>query len=235
MSCQTVRPEGLVREPALPWTHCPEKAFAGPVEAVAFWRLLRLQQSAESSKDALEQASLLKKVELGKKQLTAAMKDKGANRLRQLLHKLQAVDLKPDLTTHLTAAEEAVRAKLTWQALDHALHRACFAPLEQLDKCVSKPAEFRDSAKDLVLLFSDQVPLWVKSGPERSLFASWEKEPYSTEFLRQQLKQQQEDSLVEASGPQPLLRAELPSVEKASTSGQKQKRSLAMLTPQGFE
>ena len=188
--------------------------------------LLRLQQSAESSKDALEQASLLKKVELGKKQLTAAMKDKGANRLRQLLYKLQAVDLKPDLTTHLTAAEEAVRAKLTWQALDHALHKACFAPLEQLDKRVSKPAEFRGSAKDLVLLFSDQVPLWVKSGPERSLFASWEKEPYSTEFLRQ-LKQQQEDSLVEASGPQPLLRAELPSVEKASKSGQKQKRSLA--------
>ena len=189
--------------------------------------LLRLQQSAESSKDALEQASLLKKVELGKKQLTVAMKDKGGNRLKQLLHKLQAVDLKPDLTTHLTAAEEAVRAKLTWQALDHALHKACFAPLEQLDKCVSKPAEFRDSAKDLVLLFSDQVPLWVKSGPERSLFARWEKEPYSTELLRQHLKQQQEDSLVEGSGPQPLLRAELPSVEKASKSGQKQKRSLA--------
>ena len=159
--------------------------------------LLRLQQSAESSKDALEQASFVKKVELGKKQLTVAMKDKGGNRLKQLLHKLQAVDLKPDLTTHLTAAEEAVRAKLTWQALDHALHKACFAPLEQLDKCVSKPAEFRDSAKDLVLLFSDQVPLWVKSGPERSLFARWEKEPYSTELLRQHLKQQQEDSLVE--------------------------------------
>ena len=63
--------------------------------------LLRLQQSAESSKDALEQASLLKKVEVGKKQLTTASsrKDGGGSRLKQLLHKLEAVDLKPDLTT----------------------------------------------------------------------------------------------------------------------------------------
>ena len=81
-----------------------------------------------------------------------------------------------------------VCAKLTYQSLDHTLWTACFSPLEQLAERVAKPSEFREHISDLVLICSDQIPLWIKSGSERELFAEWAHNPLPQEHLRERLK-----------------------------------------------
>ena len=91
----------------------------------------------------------------------------------------------PDLKTKLSEAEEQVFAKLTYQSLDHTLHLACFAPLEDLPVRVANPLEFRQNLGGLVVVCSDQIPLWIKAGSERELYADWEHRPLPQQHLRE--------------------------------------------------
>ncbi|CAE7200793.1 unnamed protein product, partial [Symbiodinium sp. CCMP2592] len=150
--------------------------------------LLKLKSAKSASADSFERARLDQKISEGEKQLQSAAKDSGKNRLRQLLLDVGAKNLQPDLKTKLSESEEMVSAKLTYQSLDRTLWTACFAPLEDLATRVAKPSEFREHVSDLVVICSDQIPLWIKSGSERELFAEWEHNPLPQQHLREALK-----------------------------------------------
>ena len=194
--------------------------------------LLKLKSAKEAATDSFERARLDQKISEGEKQLQSSAKDAGKNRLKALLKDVGAKNLLPDLKTKLSEAEEQVSAKLTYQSLDHTLHLACFAPLEDLSARVAKPLEFRQNLGGLVVVCSDQIPLWIKAGSERELFADWEHRPLSQQHLRQRLRDHhlassdQISPSGDVSGPvRPLLEAVKPSAKAASGSGQGQKRA----------
>ncbi|CAE7388555.1 unnamed protein product, partial [Symbiodinium sp. CCMP2456] len=194
--------------------------------------LVRLKSAKSASADSFERARLDQKISEGEKQLQSAAKESGKNRLRQLVHDVGAKNLLPDLKTKLSEQEEQVTAKLTYQSLDHTLHLACFAPLEDLSARVGKAGEFRENISDLVVVCSDQIPLWIKSGSERELFAEWEHQPLPQQVLRERLRKhhlaspdQISDSGDVLPAAKPLLQAVKPSAKAATASGQRQKRA----------
>ncbi|CAE7422092.1 unnamed protein product [Symbiodinium natans] len=201
------------------------------------WRLLMtkelldLRQQSEAAVDRHERAALLQLVSEGEKQLKSSAVDSGRNRLKQLMKDLRAKDMVPDLKTQVSEVDEVVRAKLTYQALDHTLWLTCFGPEAELRERVSKPAVLRANLQSMVLLFADQVPLWLKSGSEKEVYAKWESDPYPQSLLRQELLDHRTRTLADRTSDSqvpPLLSAELPAVtEKRKNSGQRQKRSFA--------
>ena len=72
----------------------------------------------------MESARYLQKAARGEKQLSVAGKY-AHNRLRIPLGFIGAQSMVPDVKTHLSATEESVRAKLTYQAWDRGLLSAC--------------------------------------------------------------------------------------------------------------
>ncbi|CAE7251393.1 unnamed protein product [Symbiodinium natans] len=188
--------------------------------------LLRLRTLADSALDSAERSKYELLRQRGQAALDSVSKDSGKNRLRQLLHKLGCSLLVPDLTTKLSAEEERVRAALTYQSFDRMLWVAAFSDLEELSEKVIAPKKFRDSVENLVCLFSDQIPLWVKSGQERELFASWERQPCSQAELRHNLEVAHQASLEQRGKSLPSFEAAKPSAKAKASSGQGQKRAL---------
>lgn len=164
-------------------------------------------------------------IEAGKKTLKIAESATGSkNRIRSLMHFLDAKLLKPDL---VTKQEEQVRAQLTWQALDHMLWKAVFGPVSGLQGLVCDPEAFRNSVENLTLIFSDQIPLWIKMGSEREVYAKWESAPVPQSELRELLEKHHLASLASAERGQssePLCLQV--SDQNSGESGQRQKRSL---------
>eukprot|EP00435_Cladocopium_sp_Y103_P024504 s1975_g6.t1 len=140
----------------------------------------------------------------------------------------------PDLLTKLGPAEEHARAMLTWQSMDRVLWNACFAPLDDLKPLVADPEGFRKSVKDLVMdlvmVFSDQVPLWVKAGPEKELFHAMERTPVPQTVLRDQLKSHYEAQLANPMRGTAKKTVDLTLKAVTGGSGQRQKRSLKEAT-----
>jgi hypothetical protein len=88
----------------------------------------------------------------------------------QLQRFLGARFLKPQRVMNLTSKEERHRAEATWMAYDRAMWTMSFAPVEELAVLIAKPEQVRENLKDTVLLFSDQVPFWVKVVSSRQLY-----------------------------------------------------------------
>ncbi|CAE7778430.1 unnamed protein product [Symbiodinium sp. CCMP2592] len=184
--------------------------------------LLKLKSAKSASADSFERGRLDQKISEGEKQLQSAAKDSGKNRLRQLMLDVGAKNLQPDLKTKLSESEEMVSAKLTYQSLDRTLWTACFAPLEDLATRVAKPSEFREHVSDLVVICSDQIPLWIKSGSERELFAEWEHNPLPQQHLREALKNHHlssSDQVKSGDLVAPLLQAVKPSAARQALYG----------------
>ena len=78
-----------------------------------------------------------------------------------------------EVVSSVSALEAEVRCKLTWQELDHRLWLASLSPLAALsaEKVVVDPQSFVPKRPDLVLGFSDQVPLWAKAAGRKAAFA----------------------------------------------------------------
>ena len=190
----------------------------------------RLESELAVCNDKSERAKLDLRIQSGKKLLkNSESKAGGKNRLRHLMFLLEAKALKPDLTTKLSPAEEQIRAHLTWQAFDYMLWKACFAPVSALENLVCQPQQFRDSVKKLALVFSDQIPLWIKMGSEKEVFAKWESAPVPQSELRELLQLHYQQSL--ESGERGLKKAVVSLEESAEGkesggTGQREKRSL---------
>ena len=95
--------------------------------------------------------------------------------IADVLRKIGASSYKPQRVTSLDAAEEKLRARLTWQSFDSALHLAAFGTADELKTFVAKPENFVRHRHGLVLTFSDQIPFWVKIGSGNQMYARNEK------------------------------------------------------------
>ena len=187
--------------------------------------LLNLKAELDQKSDA-ERAKAELLIASGQKQLDNAKKPSARKqRITRLKDFLCCKNLKPDLVTKLSPEEESVRAMLTWQSLDRLLYKAVFAPLCELEPLVCNAKEFRDNCDKLVLIFSDQIPLWVKMGAEKELFASWECQPVEQSALREALQMHHEATLADSDRGQALAKVTVLQSE-AHMSGQKQKRAL---------
>ena len=51
---------------------------------------------------------------------------------------------------------------------------ACFGEKEELKDYVADVATFQKMRKDTSLVFSDEIPLWIKIGLLKTIFADWE-------------------------------------------------------------
>lgn len=134
-------------------------------------KMLNLQAEAAAQVDASAKAETLQKAELAKSEKESLCKNYTArqSKCNRLMDSMGLKFMKPDLTTKLSAQEEAVRAMLTWQLWDRTLWKAFFSPLDVLGESVADPSAFRNNAESLVCIYSDQIPLWVKASSERAL------------------------------------------------------------------
>jgi hypothetical protein len=143
----------------------------------------------------------------------------------RLISLCEAKHCRPHLTTKLGPLEEKVRAQVTWMSFDHMLAKAAFGKESDLEDVVAKPKEFIANREHLVLGFSDQIPLWVKKGSEREIFAKFEAYPESQKDLRKRLR----EHLLAKAEQHPEPNAEIVTVEvekpKPDAEGQKQLRS----------
>ncbi len=80
----------------------------------------------------------------------------------------------PSKYTELSREQEQIRWQMTVQGFDNALWRAAFADAEELKHFVADVPKFQERIRATALLFSDEVPFWVKIGHRKVLFASWE-------------------------------------------------------------
>ena len=92
----------------------------------------------------------------------------------RLLAKMNARTLIPSRYTVLTRAEEKKRCEITWRQFDDRMWLAAFGTKDELKKWVADPQGWQDHKKTTQLLFSDQVPFWIKIGNRKTVFADWE-------------------------------------------------------------
>ena len=94
----------------------------------------------------------------------------------QLVKWLDAKYMSTELVTNISQVEAQTRTKLTWQEFDHTLWLATCASQQTLadSNRLSSPAQFISARSQLVIGFSDQVPLWAKATGRRAVFAEEE-------------------------------------------------------------
>ena len=81
---------------------------------------------------------------------------------------------RPQRVTELTFGEEAARAQLTWQSMDHAVSVAASGSAEQLSKYIVDTKAWEQHRSQTVLVSSDQIPIWVLEGSVQQVYAEGE-------------------------------------------------------------
>jgi len=92
----------------------------------------------------------------------------------RLLAKMRAKVSTPSRSASLNANEELVRCEETWKSFDYVMWLAAFADKELLSKYVADPESFIARRAQTWLLFSDQIPFWVKIGKRKIVTAEFE-------------------------------------------------------------
>jgi hypothetical protein len=106
----------------------------------------------------------------------------------RLCAKLGVRLLAPQRYCQLSPKEEAVRCELTWQQFDERLWLAACAGKEELSRWVADPEQFACQRADAWLVFSDQIPFWVKIGFQKVLYAEYELANFSSKRLKKTKK-----------------------------------------------
>ena len=148
--------------------------------------MARLQSSANALTLRAEDPDL-SKLEKGDLLLEAQTRSARKGRLNQsqayrktmknqLIRWLDAKYMASELVSSISATEERVRIMLTWQQFDYCLWLSCCASEETLAESqeVAHVKDFIKSRSNLVIGFSDQVPLWAKATGRRAVFAEEE-------------------------------------------------------------
>ena len=186
-----------------------------------------IEASVEKKDDEISKRLEESKLAKVKKTLSSLKQSESYRKTQvtRLISWCEAKHCRPHLTTKLSPLEEQVRAQVTWMSFDHMLAKAAFGAAKDLEDSVAKTEEFVKNREHLVLGFSDQIPLWVKKGSEREIFAKFEAYPESQEDLRKRLREhllakaeehhepKKEKAIVEVEKPKP------------DAEGQKQLRS----------
>jgi hypothetical protein len=81
---------------------------------------------------------------------------------------------RPSRLTSMTIAEEKLGWQVTMKSWDYALWLAGLASVEDLRGHVALPQQLVDRRKDVALVFSDQVPVWLKIGQRKIVLAGHE-------------------------------------------------------------
>ena len=81
-----------------------------------------------------------------------------------------------ELVSNITQLESQVRCQLTWQEFDRVLWLCTLSSPEEFEKeaSVVSPQDFCKNRSQLVIGFSDQVPLWAKAPGRKAVFAEHE-------------------------------------------------------------
>ena len=113
----------------------------------------------------------------------------------RLMRDIGAKLMQPGRMSVLSMEEEEARVKATWKDFDVVLWLAAFGSEEELEKFVGSPQKFIEARSEVVVGFSDQIPVWVKIGRKKEVFCEREVKPRldSKAFLklqRERLKQQ---------------------------------------------
>ena len=80
----------------------------------------------------------------------------------------------PSRAANLTAGQEKDRCRLTWQSFDEKCYMVSFGDAGDLKDYVGDVKSFTQNKKDTWLCFSDEIPLWIKIGLLKTIFANWE-------------------------------------------------------------
>ena len=117
-------------------------------------------------------------MELEKKKHSLETKGERATEknVKKMLSKIGSRIGIPSRAANLTPKMEKDRCQLTWQQFDERCHLACFGEKEELKDYVADVATFQKMRKDTSLVFSDEIPLWIKIGLLKTIFADWEME-----------------------------------------------------------
>ena len=139
----------------------------------------KLTKTSEASDiSALKRQDLLleaQKME-SKKQAVLSKKNHLKKVQNQLIAWLDAKYVSAELVSTISSAETQTRCMLTWQEFDHSLWLATLASAETLAETqrVADAKAFVEGRAQLVLGFSDQIPLWAKASGRRAIFAEEE-------------------------------------------------------------
>ena len=88
--------------------------------------------------------------------------------------KIGAKLLAPSRCTQLAESEEAARAELTWQQMDERIYLAGCAEGKVLQDWGADLQQFITDREKTWLVFSDQVPIWIKIGILKILYSAAE-------------------------------------------------------------
>ena len=87
---------------------------------------------------------------------------------------LQARLLKPQRLVDISTQEERRRLEQTWKLMDERLHLCAFGTAEQLRTHVAAPEQFVERRRELVIIQSDQMPVYAMLRPDKQLYADHE-------------------------------------------------------------
>ena len=175
--------------------HEAERRMGHQVDKVDVFNELkdRLQYhiTAEGNKDEAQNAKKLERWrEYLEKLEKLSLKDQ-RQRADRLCKRMCVKLLAPQRYSQLTPGEEKVRCELTWQQFDERLWIAAAADAKELSCWVADPADFINKRSETWLVFSDQIPFWVKIGFMKVLYAEFELEQMSQKRFKRERQIQQ--------------------------------------------
>ena len=120
----------------------------------------------------------------------------------RLMRDIGAKLMQPGRMSVLSMEEEEARVKATWKDFDVVLWLAAFGSEEELEKFVGCPSKFIEDRTEVVVGFSDQIPVWVKIGRKKEVFCEREVKPRleSKDFLKMQKEKMKEEIKKELEG-----------------------------------
>jgi len=138
------------------------------------------------SKDSLtkDEADKLKKYDEKLKNMESHKEAIKRTFTDRLCAKMGVKLLTPQRYSQLTSTEEKVRGELTWQQFDERMYLAAFGSEAELASWVADPGAFVAHRGETWLVFSDQIPFWVKIGMMKVLYAAWELRRMSARRLK---------------------------------------------------
>ena len=92
---------------------------------------------------------------------------------KRIMDAIGAKHLTPNVLAPLSNEEQQIGAELAWQHHDYLMSLVSMGH-EDLKRYEAKPDEVKANKMSCMLGFSDQVPVWVKKGSTKAVFAAHE-------------------------------------------------------------
>ena len=141
---------------------------------------------------------------------------------KRIMDAIGAKHLTPNVLAPLSNEEQQIGAELAWQHHDYLMSLVSMGH-EDLKHYVAKPDEVKANKMSCMLGFSDQVPVWVKKGSTKAVFAAHETRTHGKPIkqirrdLQDELNKQAHDKkLVDEAEHHDALEGENPNESQAA-------------------